>query len=145
MALAKAAAWEAPIVLPFTATTNASILTSPNVGVFTADADCEIVSVEERHETLGTNGSAVTLDVVKASSGTAMASGTSLLASTFNLKATINTTVKKTISNGGIVQTVSGRVILAGQCVGVNFGGTLTAVTGVSVTIILRRLRRPSW
>lgn len=142
MAQAKAVAWQAPRYLTFSAGPNAALLTAPNVGLFTADADCEIVAAYERHETLGTDGSAVTADVVKASSGTALASGTSLLASTFNLKSTVNTTQSKTISAGTLA---TDRVILAGQCVGIKFSGTMTAVTGVNITVILRPLRQPSW
>lgn len=142
--IAKAVAWQAPIVLTATFPTNASILTTPNVGLFTADADCEILSVTERHETLGTDGSAVTLDVVKAASGTAMASGTSMLASTINLKATVNTTQSRSLS-AGTLAAYDARQLPAGQCVGLKFSGTLTAVTGVSVTVILRRLRQPSY
>lgn len=140
--IAKAVAWQAPVVLTFSAGPNAALLTAPDTGLFTADADCEIVAAYERHETLGTNGSAVTADVVKAASGTAMGSGTSLLASTFDLKATVNTTQSRTLSAGTLA---SDRIINAGQAVGINFAGTMTDVTGVSITVILRRLRQPSW
>lgn len=134
--------WQAPIVLTFSAGPNAALLTAPDVGMFTADADCEIVSATERHETLGTDGGAVTADIVKASDATAMSGGTSLLASTFNLKATVNTKQEKTKSNGGLA---SDRTIQKGQCVGINFGGVMTAVTGVCITVVLRRLREPSY
>lgn len=139
---AQAVAWQAPKVLTFSAGPNAALLTAPDVGLFTADADYEIVAAYERHETLGTDGSAVTADVVKAASGTAMGSGTSLLASTFNLKATVNTTQARTLSAGTLA---TDRILYAGQCLGINFGGTMTAVTGVSITVILNPLRRPSW
>lgn len=142
MATAKAVAWQAPIVLTFSAGPNAALLTAPDVGLFTADTDCMIVAAYERHEVLGTDGSAVTADIVKSASGTSMAGGTSLLASTFNLKATVNTTQARTVSAGTLA---SDRIINAGQCVGINFGGTMTAVAGVSITVVLVRLRQPSW
>lgn len=142
MASPKAIAWLAPKYLTFSAGPNAALLTAPDAGLFTADADYEIVAAYERHETLGTNGSAVTADVVKAASGTAMAAGTSLLASTFNLKATINTTQSRTVSAGTLA---TDRIVYAGQCVGIKFGGTMTAVTGVSITVVLKPLREPSW
>jgi hypothetical protein len=134
--------WQAPIVLTFAAGPNAALLTLPDVGLFTADADCEILSVTERHETLGTDAGAVTADIKKASSGTAIAGGTSLLASTFNLKATINTTQSRSRSAGTLA---ADRMILAGQCIGVDFGGVMTAVTGVLITVVLRRLREPAY
>jgi hypothetical protein len=140
--LAKAVAWQAPVRVTFSAGPNAALLTAPNVGLFTADVDYMIAAAYERHETLGTDGSAVTADVVKASSGTAMASGTSLLASTFNLKSTINTTQSKTQAAGTLA---TDRILSAGQCLGIKFSGTMTAVTGVSITVVLVPLRRPSW
>lgn len=139
---AKAVAWQAPKYLTFAAGPNAALLTAPDTGLFTADADYEIVAAYERHETLGTDGSAVTADVVKAASGTAMGSGTSLLASTFNLKATVNTTQSRTLSAGTLA---TDRILYAGQCLGINFAGTMTAVTGVSITVVLVPMRRPSW
>lgn len=142
MGLTKDVAWQAPIVLLFSAGPNAALLTLPDVGMFTADADCEILSVTERHETLGTDGGAVAADIKKASSGTAIAGGTSLLASTFNLKAAINTTQSRSLSAGTLA---ADRVILAGQCVGIDFVGTMTSVTGVCITVVLRRLRRPNY
>jgi hypothetical protein len=140
--IAKAVAWQAPIRINFSAGPNAALLTLPNVGLLTLDADCKLVSVTERHETLGTDGSAVTLDVVKSNSGTTMAGGTSLLASTINLKATINTTQSRSISAGTLA---ADNIILAGQCIGLKFSGTMTAVTGVCVTVILVPLRQPAW
>lgn len=139
---AKAVAWQAPLVLTFSAGPNAALLTTPNVGLFTADVKYRIVAAYERHETLGTNGSAVTADIVKSSSGTSMASGASLLASTFNLKAANNTTQERTYSGGTLA---TDQYINAGQCVGINFSGTFTALTGVSITVILVRQDCPNW
>lgn len=142
MGLTKDVAWQAPITLTFSAGPNAALLTLPDVGLFTADADCEILSATERHETLGTDGGAVTADIKAAASGTSINGGTSLLASTFNLKSVINTTQSRSIAAGTLA---ANRVILAGQCVGIDFGGTMTSVTGVCITVVLRRLRRPAY
>lgn len=139
---ASSVAFKAPVRLTFSAGPNAALLTAPNVGLFTADGDYEIVYAAERHETLGTDGSAVTVDVVKAASGTAMSGGTSLLASTFNLKATINTTQERKVSAGTLA---SDRVLRAGQCLGLKFSGTMTAVTGVSVTVLLVPMTQVTW
>lgn len=142
---AKAIVWEAPVVLTFAAGPNAALLTAPNVALLVADGEYEILSASETHETLGTDGSAVTVDVVKASDGTALSGGTSMLGSAFNLKATINTEQRKTISNGGLSTTAANRRVTRGQRIGLKFSGTMTAVTGVNVTVVLQRIRRPKW
>lgn len=144
-AQAKAIVWEAPVTLTFSAGPNAALLTAPNVPLLIADGEYEVLSVSETHETLGTDGGAVTLDIVKASNGTALAAGTSVLASTFNLKGTINTEVRKTISNSGLSTTAANRLISRGQRLGLKFTGTMTSVTGVCVTVVLQRIRRPKW
>ena len=139
---AKAVAWQAPLVLTFSAGPNAALLTLPDTTLWCADADCEIVWASEIHEVLGTDGSAVTADIVKVADGTVVGSGTSLLASTFNLKATVTTQQKRTLSAGTLA---ADRIIYAGQRIGINFAGTMTAVAGVNITVVLNRLNRPSW
>lgn len=139
---AKAVSWQAPLTLVFSAGPNAALLTAPDVALWLADADAEIVFAAEIHETLGTDGSAVTADIVKAANATAIGSGTSLLASTFNLKATVATRQVKKLSAGTLA---SDHIIYDGQTLGINFAGTMTAVTGVHITVVLNRLRRPSW
>ena len=106
-------------------------------------AEYEVTEVMEEHTTLGTNGSAVTMDVVKAASGTAVAGATTLLQSTFNMKSTVDTPVRKTVANSGLVTARGTRTLTAGQKLGLDFTGTLTALAGVCVTVVLR-LRRPA-
>src|SRR5207244_2390156 len=93
---------------------------------------CEIAWVSEIHSVLGTDGGAVTLDVVKVPSGSAVSAGTSLLASTFNLKSTINTPVTK--EGTALTSTSGGRSFVAGDAIGLLPTGTLTAVQNVHVT-----------
>ena len=145
MGIPKAVAWQTPFPLVFSAGPNAALLTLPDTTLWYADADAEIVAASEIHQVLGTDGSAVTADIMKVADGTIIASGTSVLVTTFNLKATVATWQRRTISNGGISQTVSTRTILAGQTLGINFGGTMTAVAGVNIIVLVRYLRRPSW
>lgn len=140
--IAKAVAWQAPLVLTFSAGPNAALLTLPDTTLWCADADCEIVWASEIHEVLGTDGSAVTADLVVVADGTIVANGTSLLASTFNLKATVCTQQIRSLSAGTLA---SNRTIAAGQRIGINFGGTMTAVAGVNITVVLNRLNRPAW
>ena len=142
MGIAKAAAWQSPVVLTFSAGPNAALLTSPDVGIWLADADAELVWAAEIHATLGTDGSPVTADLVRCASAVAAASGTSLLSSTFNLKATINTRQLKSVSTGGLA---AARLIYAGESLAINFAGVMTALTGVNITVVLNRIGRPTW
>ena len=140
--IAKAVAWQAPLVLTFSAGPNAALLTLPDTTLWIADADCEIVWASEVHEVLGTDGSAVTADVMVVPNGTVVGSGTSLLASTFDLKATVATLQTRSLSAGTLA---SSRTIAAGQRIGINFTGTMTAVAGLNITVVLNRLNRPAW
>jgi hypothetical protein len=141
----KAIAWRAPIRLVFSAGPNAALLTLPDTTLWYADADAEVVAAYELHQVLGTDGSAVAADIMKVADGTIIASGTSVLVTTFDLKATVATWQKRTISNGGISQTPSTRIVNAGQTLGINFSGTMTAVAGVNIVVVLQYLREPSW
>ena len=134
--------WKAPIVLTFSAGPNAALLTAPDVSLWVADADCEVLSVTERHETLGTDAGAVTADVRKVGAGVAASGGSSLLASTFNLKAAINTLQSRSKAAGTLA---TDRTVSAGQCIAIDFGGTMTAVTGVLITVTVQRLRKPAY
>lgn len=145
MGLAKALVWQRPVLVSFSAGPNAALLTLPDVSVFIADTNYELVAVSELHEVLGTDGSAVTLDVVKVTGTDVVASGTTMLATTFNLKATVATVVRKSLSNGGLTTTAANRRIASGNRIGLNFAGTMTAVAGVHVSLWLKPLRRPSY
>lgn len=129
----------APIVLNIPFKANAEAVDSV---VFVADRDYEIGEISESHVTAGSDGGSVVADVKKAASGTSIVAGTSVLTSTFNLKSTVNVPVRKTVSNGGISQTRTTRILSAGQQLGVDFTGTMTAYAGGAITIILVPLRR---
>lgn len=77
----------------------------------------------------GSDGGAVTAVIKKASGTTAIASGTALHSSTFNLKGTANTVQNLTV-------TEADSLISAGDRIGVDFTGTLTAAVGcITVTL----------
>lgn len=137
---ARAIAFQAPERIKAIFGANASLL---DTFVFTADTQYQLVSVSEVHDVAGTDGSAVTMDVVKCASGTTVASGTSLLASTFNMKSTADTPVNKTISNGGLA--TAPVVINQGESIALNFAGALDGLAGVAVTITLQPLSCPNW
>ena len=142
--LAKALTWQAPFPVIFSAGPNAALLTLPDVTLFIADTDYELLRAEEVHEVLGTDGSAVTLDIKKCTTTQAAASGTTMLSSTFNLKATVQTTQTKTRASG-LTTTLANRRVASGNRIALDFGGTMTAVAGVCVVLWLRRLRKPTY
>jgi hypothetical protein len=98
---------------------------------FTASRAYVVKGVIVRPVVAGTDGSAVTLAIKKAASGTAIASGTAVHSSTANLKGTINTNQVLTLST-----TASELEVPAGTSIGADFTGVMTAAIGC-VTVIL--------
>lgn len=127
---------DAPVVVNFIIPENAGAVDS---AIFVADDFYEIVEARECHITAGTDGSAVTLDILKAASGTAFGSGTTMLSSTFNLKSTAATPVAKSDILGGLTATRADRRVQRGDTIYVNFAGTLTAYVGGCLTVVLKR------
>jgi hypothetical protein len=105
--------------------------------VFVADADYEVTRVVVIPTGAGTDGSAVTADVMKASGTTAVSSGTTVLsaADSFNLKGTANTQQTGTLST-----TESTRRLTTNDRLGVNFTGTLTSAVGL-IQVNLKRIQ----
>ena len=130
----KAIAKLAPVVLTIHNPLNAD---NVDQNVFIADRDYTVESVAESHAVAGNDAGAVTLDVKKAEGTTAIASGTTVLASTFDLKGTANTVVTKNRPNGGVVTTPVA-TLNAGDRLGIDVTGTITTLAGVCVTIVLR-------
>ena len=118
-----------------------SAATSGNYGIFaTVRYPIQILRVVERHEVIGSDAGAVTLDVVIVDNGSAISTGTSILASTFDLKGTANTLQikeKRTLS--------STRLVEPNQSLALETSGTLTAVAGVSVTVYYQPYSRGSY
>lgn len=92
---------------------------------FIAPFDCQIITASEIHGTAGTDAGAVTLDIQNG--------GTSLLASTFNLKGTVDT-----VQEVSPTATLSARQIDKGDSLKLVTSGVLTAVAGVTVTVVLK-------
>jgi len=115
--------------------------TSGNYGyVFTARNPVEILRVAEVHETAGTDAGSVVLDVLKVPSGTAIGSGTSMLASTFDLKSTADTPV---IKEGTALSAY--RRLKENESLALKTTGTLTSLAGVCVTIYCQNYGRGSY
>lgn len=98
---------------------------------FVADRPYRVKGIRARVEVAGTDAGAVTAAVKKAASATAIASGTALHSGTINLKGTAATNQTLTLST-----TSTDLDIAAGNAIGIDFTGTLTAATGV-VTVTL--------
>lgn len=105
--------------------------------VFLADADYEVVGVRTIPTVAGTDVGAVTADVVKASGTTAVASGTTVLSATIDLKGTANTLITSTLTS-----TAANKRLASGDRLGVNFTGTLTAAVGL-IQVNLKRVQAP--
>jgi len=104
---------------------------SADTPFFVATRKCRVVGITARVEVAGTDGGAVTAAVTKAASGTAIPSGTALHSGTANLKGTAATNQVLTLST-----TSADLDIAAGQAIGVNFTGTMTAAVGC-ITVAL--------
>jgi len=101
--------------------------------IFVADQDYEILDVRETHSIAGASSS--TLDVGIAASGTAPASLTTSLSSTFALDSTANTPVQATLTS-----TLANRKMDKGEQISLNFTGTISAYEG-AVHIVLNPIR----
>lgn len=104
---------------------------------FIADKKYEVVVVKERHGAVGTDAGAVTLMVKKVPSGTAKAAGTDVLAAGINLKAAANTA-----QDGTLHATLANKQLAAGDGLGLEPTGVLTAVDAVGVTVWIKALEK---
>lgn len=112
----------------------ATAATAGNYGVFLiVPVACLVTSIKEVHEVLGTDGAAVTLNIEKLTNGVAPGSGSTLLSTAFDLKATINT-----VQTGTLVTTAATRSLAINDRLALKKSGTLTAVAGVTVHVELQ-------
>lgn len=107
--------------------------TAANYGYFwTAPMPCRLVGVYEVHRTAGTDGSAVTLDIEKLTTGTAQDAGTAMLTATINLKSTADTPTYTAAT-----ATAANARLDVGDSMALLDAGTLTAVADMSIVAIL--------
>jgi hypothetical protein len=98
---------------------------------FIADRPYYILSVTERHGTAATNADTAMLNVVP--SGTAPSSGTNALSTGLLLNTTANT------NQSGSLSTVSkARTLNRGDSLALVTTGTLAALKGVTISVVLR-------
>lgn len=110
--------------------------TATNYGyIFTPPFPFEILSIVEKHDVAGNDAGSVTLDVLKVPNGTTLASGTSVLKTTFSLKSTADTAVLK---QG--LDLANKRSFDPLDSIALKTSGALTALEGVQVTIYIKPL-----
>lgn len=102
--------------------------------LFIAPFECKVVSITARHRVPSTSG---TMDLVKAADGTALSGGTSLLTATMSNAGTAATKV-----TGSLVTTIGGTTIPKDTALGFVFGGTLTNLADLDITLVLRQLKK---
>lgn len=121
---------EAAFFLP-----GATPATAANFGVcfFTAKRPMQLVAVNERHSTAGSDGGAVTAMVKKVPSGTAVGSGTDMLSAGISLKGTADTNAAGTLHG-----TTANLQLAAGDSLAVALTGTPTSLAGVCVQCWLK-------
>lgn len=112
-------------------------LLASDLPFFIARQPCEVLWVAESHIVAGTDAGSVTMDIVKLTSGQAVASGVSILTTEFDMKSTANTPVQK--QGKDLANT---RQLKNGERLALDFTGKLTALAGVQVTLYLKNLAR---
>lgn len=112
---------------------NAATALNYTAPFFIAQRDYYLIAMTERHEVAGSDAGAVTIMLKKVASGTAPASGTDMLSAGLSLKATANTN-----QSGALVTTAGGLTVPRGTALCMVTTGTLTAVQGVTASVILK-------
>ncbi len=97
---------------------------------FIAPFPCVVLSARESHGTLGTDGSAVGLNIEKLTGTEALGSGANVLSADFNLKSAINT-----VQQGAISKTIANTNLKKNDRLALKDVGTLTAVADVAITL----------
>jgi hypothetical protein len=98
--------------------------------VFIAPYAMTITGIQEVHATAGNDAGAVTVNLTKDVSGVVPGAGTTIMSGTFDAKGTANTVGSATLSSDPNVLTLA-----AGDRIGVNFVGTVTALAGLVITL----------
>ncbi len=120
------------MILPYTMVGGSAATTANYSVFFTAPISMTLSGITEVHVVKGTNGSPVTLQIEKLTDSQAPGTGVSLLTTAFDLKGTINTVV-----NGQLVTTIGSIQLKKGDRLGLVPTGTLTAVSNVTVTLLI--------
>ena len=103
---------------------------------FTAPVKCQVVGIREVHETAGSDGGAVTGTIRRCQGTEAATAGDDLLGTTkINFKGTALTE-----QTPALTSTTSSLTLDAGDRLSLDVTGTTTALAGVIVTVLLKRV-----
>ena len=102
--------------------------------VFIAPHDLVVRRIDYTHSTAGSDGGAVTLQVVKMTGTQAPSAGSAMLATAFNGKGTA-----LTVQAGALTGTSANLRLNAGDRIGLDYTGTLTALAGVNLTVVYQQ------
>lgn len=105
--------------------------------LFVAPRACQVTAIQCLAVTLETTSAILTIDVVKCTGTTAISSGTTMLANTFNAKAATGTSplVANTVVNGNLSATPANLQLAAGDRIGVLLGDTSTQLLKLTVMV----------
>ena len=106
-----------------------------DVQFFTAPVKCEVVEVREIHVTAGTDGSDVTGTIRRCQGTEAATAGDDLLSAAINLKGTALTE-----QTPALTATTANLTLEAGNRLSLDVTGTTTALAGVIITVLLKRV-----
>src|SRR5436190_3292233 len=122
------------VIVPQAVTVNLCCLGAASASgdaVFVANRAYQVVAVRATWSHVGGSSAAATLE--KLTGTTAPGSGTVILTSAFDLTTTANT-----VGTGTLSGTVGNLQLAAGDRLGVKLSGTLTALTGLNITVNLK-------
>jgi len=109
--------------------------TVADVQFWTAPVKCEVVAVREVHTTAGTDGSAVTGTIRRCQGTEAAIAGDDLLSATIDLKGTALTE-----QTPALTATTANLTLEAGDRLSLDVTGATTALAGVILTVLLKRV-----
>jgi len=113
-----------------------------DIQFFTAPVKCQVVSIREVHATAGSDAGTVTGTIRRCQGTEAATAGDDLIGSTkINFKGTALTEQKFDAADSGeLTSTVVDLILEAGDRLSLDVTGTTTALAGVIITVLLRRL-----
>lgn len=103
--------------------------------IMVANYSYVVDSVKAKFVTASDSG---TVDIKICDDAEAISAGTSVLSSTMSIAGTANNNV-----TGSLSATQADRKIKKGQSIAIDFGGTVTNIAGLVVTLVLRRVTVP--
>jgi len=106
-----------------------------DVQFFTAPVKCEVVAVREIHVTAGSDGGDVTGTIRRCQGTEAATAGDDLLSAAINLKGTALTE-----QTPALTATTANLTLEVGNRLSLDVTGTTTALAGVIVTVLLKRV-----